>query len=113
VLAIALFEAGQLEVVGKEGAAGHFTSGWRPQPGGPRGQKDCEKSLIARSPGLREVLDSKAGSPRDCVAASTKTDAIEADGEADEADVDADLLGLNCFRLRAGVPRRTSRLRPQ
>jgi hypothetical protein len=45
-----------LEVVGKEGAAGHFTSGWRPQPGGPRGQKDCEKSLIARSPGFESWL---------------------------------------------------------
>ena len=53
VLAIALFEAGQLEVVGKEGAAGHFTSGWRPQPGEPRGQNR-----------LREVLDRSASGAR-------------------------------------------------
>lgn len=46
VLAIALFEAGQLEVVGKEGAAGHFTSGWRPQLGNIEGKTDCERSLI-------------------------------------------------------------------
>jgi hypothetical protein len=111
VLAIALFEAGQLEVVGKEGAAGHFTSGWRPQPGGTSGAKDCEKSLIARSPGFASWLAERlrGGAKTD----ATKTDATGADGEADEADVDADLFGLNCLRLRAGVPWRTSRLRPQ
>ena len=37
VLAIALLEAGQLEVIGEEGAASHFTSGWAPpQSGEPR-----------------------------------------------------------------------------
>ena len=71
MLAIALLEAGQLEVVGKEGAAGHFTSGWAPPIWGTSGAKQ-----VARGPGSK-----LAKSPR-CGAKAEAT-------EADEADVDA------------------------